>query len=204
MSGRIHPPVAMRRRPGRSGPAIITALLLLALGVALVWAAVIRLVDGTWPVFVTEPLAWLAGTSWDSPQGWTAAVVLLLLGGILLLCGLIPGEYSALPLRAKPVNMPGLPGAGESGGVPSVRGGETVVMSRRAVARLAASTCHHIDGVSSASATASGRRVHLEVTTALHGTADLQHWVVDGVRSRLAATGLEPVPEVTASIRTRE
>ena len=204
MSGRIHPPVSMRRRPSRSGPAVVTALLLLALGVALVWAAVVRLAEGMWPVFFAEPLVWLSSTSWDSPQGWTAAVVLLLIGLILLLCGIIPGEFGALPLRAKPVNMPGLPGAGESGGVPSVRGGETVVMSRRAVARLAASTCNHIDGVSSASASASGRRVHLEVTTALHGTADLQHWVVDGVRSRLAATGLDPVPEVTASIRSRE
>ncbi|MDK1326393.1 DUF6286 domain-containing protein [Arthrobacter sp. zg-Y1143] len=204
MSARIHPPVSMRRRPSRSVPATITAVLLLALGVALVWAAVLRLVNGSWPVFVTEPLRWLRETSWDSTQGWTAAVILGVLGLILLLCGIIPGEYRALPLRAKPVNMPGMPGAADTGGVPSVRGGETVVMSRRAVARLAASTCDHIDGVASASATASARRVHLDVTTALHGTSDLEHWVVDGVRSRLAATGLDPVPEVTASIRTRE
>lgn len=204
MSAGIRPPVSMRRRPSRSVPATIAAVLMLALGVALAWAAVVRLADGTWPVFVTEPLRWLQETTWDSSRGWTAAVVLGVLGLILLLCGIIPGEFRALPLRATRVDMPGLPGAGDTGGVPSVRGGETVVMSRRAVARLAASTCDHIDGVASASATASSRRVHLDVTTALRGTSDLQHWVVDGVRSRLAATGLDPVPEVTASIRTQE
>ncbi|MCQ2000018.1 DUF6286 domain-containing protein [Arthrobacter zhaoxinii] len=203
MSAKIPPPVSMRRRPSRSVPATISAVLLLALGVALVWAAVVRLTQGTWPVFVTEPLRWLSETGWDSSRGWTGAVVLLLIGVILLLCGMIPGDFSALPLQAKPVNMPGLPGAAESGGVPSVRGGENVVMSRRAVARLAASTCDHIDGVASASATASSRKVHVDVTTALHGTSDVQHWVVDGVRSRLAATGLDPVPEVTASVRMR-
>ncbi|MCC9204354.1 DUF6286 domain-containing protein [Arthrobacter sp. zg-Y769] len=204
MNPKVPPPVSMRRRPSRSVPATISAVLMLAVGVGLVWAAVVRLVQGSWPVFVTEPLRWLAETGWDSTRGWTGAVVLLLIGLVLLLCGMIPGDFSALPLRAKPVNMPGMPGAGESGGVPSVRGGETVVMSRRAVARLAASTCDHIDGVASASATASSRKVHLDVTTALHGTSDVQHWVVDGVRSRLAATGLDPVPEVTASVRTRD
>ncbi|MCQ1948675.1 MULTISPECIES: DUF6286 domain-containing protein [Arthrobacter] len=204
MSAKIPPPVSMRRRPSRSVPATISAIVMLALGVGLVWAAVARLIQGSWPAFVTEPVRWLSETGWDSTRGWTGAVVLLLIGVILLLCGMLPGDFSALPLRAKPVNMPGLPGAGESGGVPSVRGGETVVMSRRAVARLAASTCDHIDGVASASATASSRKVHLDVTTALHGTTDLQHWVVDGVRSRLAATGLDPVPEVTATIRTRD
>ena len=204
MNAKIPPPVSMRRRPSRSVPATIAGVLLLALGVGLVWAAVVRLLQGSWPVFVTEPLRWLSETGWDSTRGWTGAVVLLLIGLVLLLCGLIPGDFSALPLRAKPVDMPGLPGAGEAGGVPSVRGGETVVMSRRAVARLAASTCNHIDGVASASATASSRKVHLDVRTALQGTSDVQHWVVDGVRSRLAATGLDPLPEVTASIRTQD
>ncbi|MCC9144428.1 MULTISPECIES: DUF6286 domain-containing protein [unclassified Arthrobacter] len=204
MTAKTPPPVSMRRRPSRSVPAAISAVLLLALGVGLVWGAIARLVQGSWPPFVTEPLRWLGETGWNSTRGWTGAVVLLLIGLVLLLCAMIPGEFSTLPLRAKPVNMPGLPGAGESGGVPSVRGGETVVMSRRAVARLAASTCNHIDGVASASATASARKVHLEVSTALHGTSDLEHWVVDGVRSRLAATGLDPVPVVTATIRMRD
>lgn len=203
MSG-VQPPVPLRRRPGRSVPATITAVLLLALGVGLVWAALVRLLEGSWPEFITAPLNWLGQTPWDSTGGWTVAVVLLLVGLILLLCGIIPGDFRSLPLHTKPADMPGMPGAGDSGGVPSVRGSETVVMTSRAVARLAAATCDHIDGVRSASATASPRRVHVQVTTALHGTGDLQHWVMDGVRSRLAASGLDPVPEVTASIRTRD
>ncbi|WP_146360134.1 DUF6286 domain-containing protein [Arthrobacter yangruifuii] len=203
MSTDIPPPVSMRRRPSRSVPATITAILLLALGVALVWGGVVRLAQGGWPVFVTEPVRVLGETGWDSAWGWTGAVVLLLIGVILLLCGMIPGDFSALPLRAKPGKLTGTSGSAEAGDLSAVRGGENVVMSRRAVARLAASTCDHIDGVASASASASSRKVHLDVTTALHDASDVQHWVEDGVRSRLAATGLDPVPEVTASVRVR-
>ena len=78
----------------------------------------------------------------------------------------------------------------------------SAVMSRRAAARLAAATCEHIDGVSSASATASDKEVRVSVNTALRDTAELQHWVTDGVRSRLQASGLDPVPKVNVFIRS--
>lgn len=185
MSGNL--PVSLRPRPSRAVPAMICGLVLLAAGVVLVWAAVARLTMGMWPPFFTAVSDWLATLNWNSPGSWTAGVVLTVIGLVLLLAALVPGKFHALPLRLDPIR--------------EVSGDSRAVMSRRAVARLAAATCEHIDGVSTASATASDKEVHVSVHTPLHDTADLQHWVTDGVRSRLQASGLDPVPNITVSIR---
>ena len=182
------PPVALRPRPSRAVPAIICGLVLLAAGVLLVWAAVARLTQGRWPAFFTAVSEWLAELSWNSAESWAAGIILLVVGLILLLTVLIPGQFHSLPLRLAPAR--------------EVTGESRAVMSRRAAARLAAATCEHIDGVSSASATATDREIRLTVRTALRDTADLQHWVTDGVRSRLQASGLDPVPAISVIIRS--
>ena len=182
------PPVALRPRPSRAVPAIICGLVLLAAGVLLVWAAVARLTQGRWPAFFTAVSDWLAALSWNSTESWIAGIVLVVVGVVLLLAVLIPGQFHSLPLRLEPTR--------------EVTGDSQAVMSRRAAARLAAATCEHIDGVSSASATASDREVRVSVNTALRDTADLQHWVADGVSSRLQASGLDPVPHITVTIRS--
>ena len=45
---------SLRRRPARTVPATIAAVVLLALGVGLVWAAVQRLAQGSWPTFADQ------------------------------------------------------------------------------------------------------------------------------------------------------
>ena len=186
MSGNL--PVSLRPRPSRAVPAVICALVLLAAGVMLVWAAVARLTTGLWPPFFTAVSDWLATLNWNSAGTWTVGIILAAIGLVLLLTVLVPGKFHALPLRLDPIR--------------EVSGDSRAVMSRRAVARLAAATCEHIDGVGSASATASDKAVHVSVYTPLHDTADLQHWVTDGVRSRLQGSGLDPVPNISVSIRS--
>lgn len=182
------PPVPLRPRPSRAVPAVVCSLVLLAAGVLLVWAAIARLVEGQWPPFFTAVPDWLASLSWNSAGSWIAGIVLAVIGALLLLTVLIPGRFHSLSLHLEPS--------------PEVTGTSQAVMPRRAAARLAAATCEHIDGVSSASATASDREVRVNVTTALRNTADLQHWVADGVRSRLQASGLDPVPHISVTIRS--
>lgn len=182
------PEVSLRPRPSRAVPAIICGLVLLALGVALIWAGIARLAQGQWPPFFTAVSDWLASLSWNSTGSWIAGIVLAVIGLVLVLSVLIPGRFHSLPLHL--------------GAVPEVTGESRAVMTRRAAARLAAATCEHIDGVSSASATASDREVRVSVNTALRDTADLQHWVTDGVRSRFQASGLEPVPKISVTIRS--
>jgi hypothetical protein len=154
--------------------------------------AIARLVNEAWPVFLAGPRDWLTGLAWGSPAVWTAAVVMVLIGLVLLLAAVVPGPFNALPLRS--------PGAGPA---PSRAAGQEIVMSRRAVARLASSYCRHLDGVASASATATARRVHLSVTTPLHETDELRTRITGGVRDRLNMVGLDPAPRVTATVRSK-
>lgn len=183
----------LRHRPSRAVPALILGTLLLATGVALAWAALARLATGSWPVFLAGPRDWLTGLTWNDPGVWTVGAAAGIVGLVLLAAALVPGRFSALRLRA-PV---------DEGHVP-VAGTQEIVMTRRAVARYAAAHCELVDGVRSASATASARAVHLNVTTALHETRELRGRVIAEVRAQLAGAGLNPVPKITASVRSKE
>lgn len=183
----------LRHRPSRAVPALILGTLLLAAGVALVWAAVARLATGSWPVFLAGPRDWLSGLAWNDPGVWAVGAAAAVVGLVLLAAALVPGSFNALRLRAP----------GDEGQVP-VAGTQEVVMTRRAVARYAAAHCEHVDGVDSASATASARAVHLNVATALHETGELRGRVIAEVRAQLAGAGLNPVPKITASVRSKE
>jgi hypothetical protein len=154
--------------------------------------AIARLVNGEWPVFLAGPRDWLTGLAWGSPAVWMAGAVMVIIGLVLFLAAVVPGPFNALPL--------GSPGTGPT---PTRAAGQEIVMSRRAVARLASSYCRHLDGVGSASATATARRVHLSVTTPLHETDGLRTRITAGVRERLNMLGLDPVPRVTATVRSR-
>ncbi|MET3172794.1 UNVERIFIED_ORG: hypothetical protein ABIB52_000622 [Arthrobacter sp. UYCu721] len=183
----------LRHRPSRAVPALILGTLLLAAGVALGWAAVARLLTASWPVYLTGPRDWLTGLTWNDPGVWAVGAAAAVVGAVLLAAALVPGRFNALRLQA--------PGAG--GPAPEA-GVQEIVMTRRAVARYAAAHCEYVDGVRSASATASAHAVHLNVTTALHETGDLRGRVIAVVKEQLAGTGLNPVPKVTASVRSKE
>ncbi len=192
MSRRDGKATPLRHRPSRAVPALILGTLLLAAGVALVWAALAVLVTGSWPAFLGGPWEWLTGLTWNHPEVWAVGAAASVVGLVLLAAALIPGRFNALPLRA--------PG---DEGPAALAGTQEIVMTRRAVARYAAASCENVDGVGSASATASARAVHLNVATALHETGELRGRVVSEVRSQLAGAGLNPVPKITASVRSK-
>lgn len=183
----------LRHRPSRAVPALILGTLLLAAGVALAWAALARLATGSWPVFLAGPRDWLTGLTWNDPGVWAVGAAAAVVGLVLLAAAMIPGRFNALRLRA-PEDEEQVP----------VAGTQEIVMTRRAVARYAAAHCEYVDGVGSASATASARAVHLNVTTALHETRELRGRVIAEVRAQLAGAGLNPVPKITASVRSKE
>ncbi|MBT2586538.1 DUF6286 domain-containing protein [Arthrobacter sp. ISL-95] len=188
--GKVTP---LRHRPSRAIPALILGTLLLAAGVALVWAAVARLVTGSWPVYLAGPRDWLTGVTWNDPGVWAAGAAATVLGFVLLAAALVPGRFNAVQLQAP-----------ADGGHAPAAGAQEIVMTRRAIARYAAAHCEHVDGVRSATATASARAVHLNVTTALHETGELRARVIAVVTERLTGTGLNPVPKAAASVRSRE
>ncbi len=178
----------LRRRPSRTVPATIVALVLLALGVLTAVAAIARLVTGSWSASVTRPAGSVAGQTWGSSVVLTAAVVALVLGLVLLVAGLKPGAYRSTHLRG-PVGDP----------VDQT----DYVITNAAVARLAAGQADLVDGVDKVSASAGGRRVHLRLTTSSEQTDEIRDRVVRGVTESLATTGLDPAPRVTATISTK-
>ncbi|HSO89977.1 MAG TPA: DUF6286 domain-containing protein [Arthrobacter sp.] len=184
----------LRHRPSRAVPALIVGFLLLAAGVALVWLSITRLVNGTWPTLLQGPRDWLLALAWNDPVVWQIGIAAVVAGVILLLCAIIPGGFSALTIDGS---------GADAGDQASVQQQETV-MTRRAVAHLAKARCVQIDGVGSASATATTRRVHVNATTFLHEPGDLRTRITDTVRARLEETGLSPVPQVTATVRSRD
>ncbi|MBG0738265.1 hypothetical protein IV500_02310 [Paeniglutamicibacter antarcticus] len=194
MSRRDGRSTRLQHRPSRAVPALIVGILLLAAGVVLVWLTIARLVNGIWPTVLQGPRDWLTSLVWNSPGVWGIGIAAVVVGVILLLCAIIPGGFNALTVNDAGSNP---------GGKAAPAQEQETVMTRRAVARLAKAQCSQIDGVGSASATATTKRVHLSVQTPLHDTGDLRNRVTDSVRKSLKTAGLNPVPRVTATIQSK-
>ncbi|GAB2576239.1 DUF6286 domain-containing protein [Microlunatus antarcticus] len=179
----------LRRRPSRTVPATIVAVVLLALGVLTAIAAVSRLVNGSWDTLVTGPASSVAGQTLGSAAVLVAAIVALVLGLVLLVAGLKPGSFRSAQLRG-----------------PSGQGIEQTdyVITNGAIARLAAGRADLVDGVDKVSASADGRRVVLRVTTSSEQTAQIRDRVVQGVTESLTATGLDPAPRVSATVHQKD
>lgn len=182
-------PRRLRRRPSRTVPATIVALVLLALGALTAIAAVSRLVQGTWPSQATSPVSAVAAQTWGSTAVVVAAALAVLVGLVLLVAGLKPGGFGAAQLRGPE--------------------GELVeqtdyVLTNAAIARLAAAQADRVDGVDKVSASADGRRVRVRVTTTSEQTAQIRDRVVQRVSGTLAASGLDPAPRVSATVTTKD
>ena len=179
----------LRRRPSRTVPAGIVAVVLLALGGLTAVAAVARLVNGAWPGQVTGPAGSVASLTWGSTAVVVATAVLVVLGVVLLVAGLKPGGFRSARLR------------GPSGDPAA----ETdYVISGSALARLAVAAADRVDGVDRVHASADGRRVRVRVTTSSEHAGAIRDQVVQRVRESLAATGVDPAPRVSATVTTKE
>jgi hypothetical protein len=179
----------LRRRPSRTVPASLAAVVLLALGVLTAVATIARLITGGWSARVASPAGAVATQTWGSSAVLVAAVLALVLGLVLLVAGLKPGAYRSSHLR----------------GPAAAQVDQTdYVITNGAVARLAAAQADLVDGVDKVSASASGRSVRLRLTTSSEQTAEIRERVVRGVTERLATTGLDPVPRVSATISMKD
>lgn len=90
----------MRRRPRRTIPAAVTALVLLSVCV-LTAISVIQLLADQRPLISYAAIADLAHTThWDSLAVAAASGLVVLIGLILLLTAILPGRPTVVPLRA--------------------------------------------------------------------------------------------------------
>ncbi len=167
----------MKRRPRRSTPAALTALVLLAV-CALVAVVAIQLILGQQPWISYDSVAgWLRAQHWNDLIPAVAGGVAVLLGLILILAAVLPGKLTVLPLR----------GELESGA------------SRRSYRSTLHAAASGVDGVSAAKLTLKRRKVTARVRTERTGTDGLSEAVHAAVSRRLAqiTPATEPAVQVT-------
>lgn len=182
---------SLRHRPARTVPATIVAVVLLLLGIGLVWVAVLKLANGTWPTFLGSVNSWLTGLTWGATLALVIAIAVLVVGLVLLIAALAPGKPNAMVIT------------NESAAEAQDSTGKTeYVMTRRSVAKLASAQADLVDGVDGVSVTTTARQVKLRVKTASEQTGDISQTVTDRVREALTATGLKPLPRVSTTART--
>ncbi len=180
---------SLRRRPARTIPATVTALVLLGIGAALVWAAVERLARGSWPPFADQTAAWVAAWTWGSVVVLIASIAVAVIGLVLLIAAVKPGPATALTLHD---------GSSDGAGIPA-----EVVMTRRSVAKLATARAGQVDGVDSVSTVVGSRRVTVTVKTPSQRGQAIEQQVRERVAGALQGAGLTPMPAIVIRARTQ-
>lgn len=179
----------LRRRPSRIVPASIVAVVLFVVGALAAVVAIARLLNRTWPSPVTTAASGVNVLTWGSAAIITAAAVTALIGLVLLIAGLKLGAFRTARLQP----------ASDNGGTADT----DFVISTRAMARLAAARADLVDGVDKVSASASGRRVRLRAATTSEQAEEIRRRISEGVTQTLSAAGVQPMPRVTATVRTK-
>lgn len=172
----------MKRRPRRSLPATLVALVLLAAG-ALVAITAVQLLLGE-PAWLSYDRAaeTLHAARWTDTTVLVAGIVVAVLGLLLLLCALLPGARTVLPL------------AGENGTVDSG-------VSRRSYRELLASAAAGVDGVSKVKLKVRARSVEAVVRTDRTNTTGLADAVEDALSRRLDQLAPQRRPTVKSKLK---
>ncbi|WP_410574787.1 DUF6286 domain-containing protein [Amycolatopsis sp. cmx-4-61] len=168
----------MKRRPRRSTPAVLVALVLLA-GCVLAGVVAVQLILGQAPwISYADVAGRLHATRWNDLAPALVGAATGVLGLVLLAAAILPGELVVLPLQ------------GETGSGASRR-------SYRSTLRVAASD---VDGVSRAELKVGRRKVVARVRTARTNTEGLSDAVRTAIQRRLAQIAPVPVPAVRVRI----
>jgi Family of unknown function (DUF6286) len=174
------------RRPRRTLPATIVALVLLAVCVLVVVAVAQALLGQTPFLSLDQLLAVTAGQHWNSAATVAAAVVLAVIGLVLLAAAIRPGRPTVLPLA--PQEVEGRPGA-DAG------------VRRATLAKDLTTTVEAVAGVTRAEVTARRRRVTASVEVAAAEPAAVPDQVRERLEARLSEIGPAPRPRVRVHAR---
>ena len=173
----------MIRRPRRTTPAILVALVLLTAAV-LVTLSCVQLLLGQPPLLPFNTLAEIgAGLSGASPVFLVAAAVAALLGLVLLYAALTPGAPTVLALDA---------------GTSGIDTGVT----RHSLASALTATARSVDGVDTAQVRVRGSRVTATVHTPLHEANGLREQVSAALASQLTDLAPTRSPQVRVRVAT--
>lgn len=171
----------MIRRPRRTVPATIAALVVLAAAVV-VTISCIQVIVGSPPLIPFGALGALAGdTSWNDPAVLAAGAVLALIGIVLLACALLPGTPQVLALAT---------------GNDHTDAG----VARRSLANDLTSHARRADGITGAHVTVGGRTVKVIAHTPLRDHSGLSERVRELVGERLDDINLARRPRLRVTV----
>lgn len=176
---------ALRRawRPRRSGPALVVAAGLGAVGIG-VGVSVVSTLAGR-PVHAVAPdriVSLLTGTTWADPAATTAAAGLVLAGLVCLALACLPGRLRAVPV---------------AGGAPGV----TLALTRSALRTALGAAAGDVDGVDRVRVRVRPRRVRIIARTPLRDPGPLSTAVREAAKQRLDALDLARPPRLTVRVR---
>lgn len=178
---------SLHRRSSRSLPATLTALVLLLTAVAGAWIGITRITTGTWPEFLRSGREASTYLTWSSPAVITAAIIMALLGLILLLAALLPGQHSTIRLD-EPENRR--------------VGNSEAVLTRRGLSKIAAAHIDRTDGVDRSSVTTTAKRMDVSVRTPLHDAGDLSNRLEASLNTKMHDLGVIPKLAIKVRVRT--
>ena len=170
------------RRPSRSIPSIILALLLLTAGGLGAWLAGHRIVTGTWPDRTVTTLDAIGSATLGS-------VAVLIVAGIVAVCGLVMILMALWPGVPERVAL-----------LPDTVPGQTAVR-RRDLASLVRTQVEQIGGVHSATVTTRRSRVDVVVLSVLDDLAPVREAARKKADEALHA--LKPVGITRSRVRIR-
>lgn len=174
-------------RSARTAVLLVAALTLLGLSILGLTLCMIRLVSGTWPAWITSFLEDLKTVSWLEPSVIAVLVGLGMLGLILLLAALVPGQRHTTLLAWDALSRK-----------------EEWTVHRQGIARLAQYEAERTDGVQRAKATFRGNTLAVTVVTPLHDTHEVKRSVREHVDTRLGRIPLVQQPKVKTRIAWRK
>jgi hypothetical protein len=175
------------RRPRRSTPATIVALVLLAVCVLVVLCCVQALLGHTPLISLSQLLAVSSGLRWNSAATIAVAIVLAVLGLVLLLAAIRPGKPTVVPL-VRVTDADGAPGA-DAG------------VRRNSLATDLTSTAAAVPGVATAVVNARRSRVTVTITVAAADPTTVPDTVRGRLEYRLIEVGPAPRPKVRVKAR---
>lgn len=173
---------ALRRRPARVIPSVLVCLAILAPAGYLVWAIVVRLGQGRWPALIADGAPAVLGAPLSDPAVLTVAVVSIVVGIVLVLCAVVPGRHRVSALQV-PTDV--------------YDGENETVLTHRGLAHIVSARTSRLDGVDSANAAATDRRVRLTVDSPLTDTSEVADQARTAAESAVQSIPFTRTPAVT-------
>lgn len=186
-------PRLFRSRPARVVPAVIVAIIILAIAVGLGWAAIAAIAaGGSGDSALSSGFSGfgsLGAMTWGAAAVITAGVIMALLGLIFLVIGISPGAKRNIGYRTE---------------APEHIERFEVVLPTSALASLAATAADSVDGVSSVRAASNASSTIVTFSTPVRDNDEIRRDVDAAVTQRFASIAFNRTPTVKVRAQRRQ